>query len=182
MKHNECTTLVRINIYGVYNMSCWGDHSWEGRVFEEIGVSLEGMVRRLGGRVGALLGERVLGLALISDLGLVTAIGVDGVGDPLEAAVGQGHVIGAGGLVAVALLVVAVVVLGVVVVDRPVEVVGGRPVGGFLVGGGRGGGGVSGPGVVGEGHGHKGEQSNEDLKSIALHCITIGFFLSLKSL
>ena len=46
---------------------------------------------------GVGLGLGVLGLALVADLGHVATVTVHGVGDLLEPAVGQGHVVGAGG-------------------------------------------------------------------------------------
>ena len=59
-----------------------------------------------------------------------TSVSVDPVGDPLEPAVGQLDVVGARGLVSVALLLLAEVVARVVVLDLPVEGVlrGGRGV------------------------------------------------------
>ena len=60
-----------------------------------------------------------LGLSLVGDVGLVAAVGVDGVGDPLDAAVGQGHVVGATCHVTVPLLVLPKVVVRVIVLHRP---------------------------------------------------------------
>ena len=87
---------------------------------------LEGGVLGLSGLVAGLLGRRVLGLTLIGDLSLVSAISVNGVGHLLGPAVGKGNVVGAGGLVTIPGLLLSVIVVGVVILDGPVEVILGR--------------------------------------------------------
>ena len=67
----------------------------------------------------------VFNLALKLHCGHEATVLVHCVGDLLDAAVGQQHVEGALGVVAVAGLRVAEVVAGVIVLDGPVEVVGG---------------------------------------------------------
>ena len=93
----------------------------------------------------------------------LTSVAVDAVGDLLQATVGEGNVVGSGGVVAVPLLVLAEVVVGVVVLDLPLELVlGGH--GGVLrlVGGG----GVVGVGEAGGGH-EGSDDSDEGLKERA---------------
>lgn len=72
----------------------------------------------------------LLGLALEFHGGHVAGVPDDGVGYLFDAAVGQKHVVGALGVVAIAALLVAEVDAGVVVVDNPFI-----RIGGFLAGG-----------------------------------------------
>lgn len=65
----------------------------------------------------------VAGLALVLDIGHVTFVTVDVVGDGLEAAVGKLHGVHALSVVTVAGLLVVEVVAGRVVLYRPLELV-----------------------------------------------------------
>ncbi len=80
-----------------------------------------GLVAAMG-----LVGSAVVRLALVLDVGHVSLVAVDGVVDGLHTSVGKVDVVGAGGVLAVALLVVSKVGLVVVVLDLvAVGVVGG---------------------------------------------------------
>ena len=65
----------------------------------------------------------VFGLSGVVDLGDVSAVAVDGVGDGLGTAIGQEDVVGSGDDFTVAALLVAVVVVGVVIDDLVGKVV-----------------------------------------------------------
>ena len=147
-----------------------------GRLVGRCRCGSRSRLRRSGGRSG-LVGSRsgsgrVLGLTLIGDLGLVAAVGINGVSHLLGAAVGKGNIVRAGGLVSVALLLLAVVVAGVLIVDGPVKGVLGGSVGGLLVRGGCRGrlvrGGCRGGGrlvLLGSSRGHEGgSDSNKGLE------------------
>ena len=108
------------------------------------------------GVLGLLLG--VLGLALVPDVGHEAGVPVDGVGDDLGPAVGEGDRVLAGRLLAVPALVGVIVDPGVVVLDLVGVLVAGRL--GGLVGGG--GGSVAAGRAVGEDGGGREAEEGED--------------------
>merc|ERR1711973_1061709 len=75
----------------------------------------------------------VLSLTLIGDISNKARVSIDGVGDLLQAAVRELHIVGALGIIAITGLLVAKVIARVVILDSIVEVILGR----LLVGWGR---------------------------------------------
>ena len=116
---------------------------------------------------------RVLGFSLISDLSLVTAIAINGVGHLLSPAIGKINIVRPGGLISIPGFLLSVIVLGVVILDRPVEVIRGgsiarlsRLIRAGLVG--------SGKGNSGEGsEGKEGLKWNGKYYALSLYIITV---------
>merc|ERR1712002_467652 len=76
---------------------------------------------------------RVLGFTFIGDISNKAGVSIDGVGDLLQAAVRELHIVGALGIVAITGFIVTKVIARVVILDSIVEVILGR----LLVGWGR---------------------------------------------
>merc|ERR1712029_1142024 len=121
---------------------------------------------------GRLIGFRlifgVLSLTFIGDISNIARVTIDGVGDLLQAAVRELHIVGALGIIAITGLLVAKVIARVVILDSIVEVILGR----LLVGWGRS---ISIGRLTGgsKGHGHKGEGKG-GLSDHVVWCVVFG--------
>ncbi|CAL4122063.1 unnamed protein product, partial [Meganyctiphanes norvegica] len=92
----------------------------------------------------------VLSLTLIGDLSDIARVTIDGVGDLLQAAVREGHIVGTLSVVAITGFIVTKVIARVVILDSVIEVILGR----LLIGWGRS---ISRLAGGSQGHSHKGE-------------------------